>query len=252
MARFSFALAGVSALAIAALPAVAQAQGMAPVHAIVSGGYTTMEIPGPNRDAWSGVAGLVYNGAEGFGVEGVVGFAASDVGGFDIDGWTVGGGAFYRTAQYAFGGGVQYQSTDLGPDRHSTSYGVVGEYYVSDMVTLGASGSGYSGSFNSDGYVLAASGAIYPMANFALIGVVAYDDADGPGHETTLGLGGEFLPMSTIPVSINAGYNRLTQSEVNVWKIGLTAYLGTPGDGTLRSNHRHGGVALANGVSLNN
>jgi hypothetical protein len=188
----------------------------------------------------------------GFGGEAVLGYASvSAGGGADLDAWTTGGGIFYREMQYAVGAGVQYTNLSFGgPDFQVTNYGAAGEYYASDMITLAVAGGGFSGSFSTDGWNIGGGATVYPTPDVAVGASVGYTDASGGGDATTLGINLEILPFD-FPVSLSGGYDYTdTGSGINTFTIGLNFYLGTPGDGTLVSNHRHGGVYLTRGVNL--
>jgi len=250
MARFSLALAGVSALAIA-LPAVAQAQGMAPIHGTVAGQYSNLDAGGGgNADAWLGDVGVVYNGGLGFGGQANLSFGSAEDGGVDADLWGVGGALSYRADGFKVGGGVQYQSLDLGfgTDLNATNYGAAGEAYLGDIVTLAARGGGFSGTGAFDGFYIGGGGAIYPMPNLAIKGDVDYAEPDVGGDLTTFGIGAEFLPFMSVPVTIGGGYRNLDSTgiggDIDIWRISLKAYLGTPGNGTLIENHRNGALNL--------
>jgi len=250
MARFTLALAGVSALAIA-LPAAAQAQGMAPVHGTVSGQYADVD----SADAWTGDLGIIYNGGIGLGGQANIGFGTIDFGGGDADIWGIGGGLIYGFDGGKVGGGVQYQSLDLGFgfDGNVTNYGAAGEAYMANILTLAGRIGGFSGTGNLDGFYVGGGAAVYPMANLALKADIDYADADG-GDFTSYGVGAEFLPFPQIPVSIAGGYKRIDVSgfggEADVWRISLKAYLGTPGNGTLIETHRNGALNFGNVIGI--
>ncbi len=251
MARFSLAFAGVSALAIA-LPAAAQAQGMAPVHGTISGQYSNLDSGFGDADARNGDLGVVYNGGVGLGGQANLGFGSMDFGDFggdDADIWGIGGALTYGFDGGKVGAGVNYQSSDLyGPDFSITNYGVSGEAYIEEILTVGGRVGGFRGDFSYDGFYIGGSASVYPMANLALQGEVEYADPDTGGDMTSFGIGAEFLPVTGVPVTIGGGYRNVDAgwpfNEVDVWRIQLKAYLGTPGNGTLIQNHRNGALEL--------
>lgn len=252
MSRYSYAMAGASALALLTISAPAFAQGMPVLHGVAGGGYVNTDVGGSNADGWAIGGGAILNGGMGFGGEAVLGYGSVSAGGSDLDAWTTGGGIFYRDMNYAIGGGVQYSSVDIGgPDFHLTNYGLAGEYYASQNFTVAATGGGFSGTGGADGFSLGAGATLYPTPNIAFDANVGYTDFDGGRDATNLSVGLEVLPFD-FPVSISGGYDYTDNNgfNVNTWSIGLNFYLGTPGDGTLVSNHRHGGVYLTRSVDL--
>jgi hypothetical protein len=253
MARISFALAGVSALAIAALPAVAQAQGMAPIHGTIAGQYSSLDVGGGSDvDAWFGDVGAVYNGGIGVGGQANLGFGTLDGAGSEADLWGIGGALSYRMDDFKAGAGMQYQSLgEGGSDINVTNYGVAGEAYFGDMMTVAGRFGGFSGSPSTDGWYIGGGAAIYPIPNLALMGDYDLADPDGSGDITSYGVGAEFLPFATVPVTIGGGYSNsqgFFGDDVDVWRISLKAYLGTPGNGTLVENHRNGALNMGNVV----
>ncbi len=53
-------------------------------------------------------------------------------------------------------------------------------------------------------------------------------------------------------MSIGGDYTRIDTGgfDFGVFSVGLAFYLGTPGDGTLVSNHRNTGVYLSRGTNV--
>jgi hypothetical protein len=244
-------LAGVCALAALGFAGTASAQGMPGLHAVAGGGYVNTEVGGVNADGWA-VGGGAILGGMGFGGEAVLGYGSVSAGGGSADAWTTGGGLFYRTMEYAVGGGLQYTSIDIGgPNVHVTNYGVAGEFYPSEMITLAAGGGGFTGTGGADGWNIGGGATFYITPDVAVDAGVGYADASGGGDATNVGVGFEVMPFD-FPISLSGGYDYSDSGGpgVNTWSIGLNVYLGTPGDGTLVSNHRHGGVYLTRGVDL--
>ncbi len=249
MARFSFALAGVSALAIAALPAVAQAQDIASIHGTIAGQYSNLSVDSLDADAWSGDVGVVYNGGMGLGGQANLGFGTAELDGSEADLRRIGGAVQYRAESFKLGGGVQYQTIDFRyySDTNLTSYGLAGEAYLGDTITFAGRGGSFGGEFGGGKYI-GAGAAIYPIPNLAVKGDFDFVDPKWGPSATAFGGAAEFLPMSTIPVAITGGYRYVDDSgdQIDVWHIGLKAYLGTPGTGTLVDNHRNGALNMGN------
>ncbi len=196
MSRLTNALAGVSALAFISLPGVSWAQDM-PVHAVIGGVYANTEVFGVNADAVAFGGNVIFSGMSGIGAEGVVGYANVSAGGGSADAWTVGGALFYRTMDYAIGGGVEHQSVDFGGfSVNGTNYGGAIEGYLSEMVTLSANGGGFSGS-GASGWFIGGGATLYPIPNLALGVGIGHADAGAGAGTTSYGGGLEFIPFST-------------------------------------------------------
>jgi hypothetical protein len=211
----------------------------------VRGEYSNIDAGGGSSgDLWLGGLGATVDFGSGFGAQGDVEFGTLDVTGLDKDLWGVGAGVFLRdlgSSSSRLGAGVQYYDASNGASLDVTYYGLAGEGYLSDMFTLAARGGAFSRSPGSDGYYLGGEGSVYPFPNLALNLNLDYVDFDSGGDITDFGAEIEALPFNTIPISVYGGYDRADFSgggDWDVWTIGLKAYLGAAGDGTLVSHHR--------------
>ena len=180
MSRLTQAMAGASVLVLCALPVSAQAQGMGGLSGILSGGYGNADYGGSDADIWAGGLGAVFNSGSGWNLEGNAAYGNASAGGWDADAWGFGGAAFWRDMRGAIGANIQYTSVDYGSGSNfnTTSYGVLGEYYLNNQLTLRGEGGGYSGSGNNDGWYIGGNGIFYPTPNFALNAGISHSNPD--------------------------------------------------------------------------
>jgi hypothetical protein len=165
--------------------------------------------------------------------------------------WNIGGHLFWAPRQDGrIGATVQYEKLDGGgANTHLTQYGAFGEYYFSNMLTLGLNGGGWTGSSgtfgssSSGGYI---GGGLtdYVMPNLALTGQINYFSGSG-AHLTNYSAMGEWLVSDSTPISIYGGYTYTDASglsgHINQWTIGVKFY--TNGNGTtLVEKHRNGAL----------
>jgi hypothetical protein len=227
-------------------------------------GNTSYSGGGGNADIW-GVngAGAFGLGMNDIGAEINGSYHRASVSSVDANIWGVGGSIFWAPGTGRFGPSISYTKLDFsgaasGIDAHATTYGVFGEFFVSDVFTIGVKGGGTSGTWNvtgfgtgseSGGYV---GGELtgYAMPNLAIKGVVDYVDIAG-GNVTNYGVNGEYLFSETTPISVFGGYTRTDFSNGgghgDTWTIGLKFY--TNGAGSLITHHRTGTLGNIGGVS---
>lgn len=245
---------------VAALP-LSSAMAAAPVGFAGNAGvhYGSTSCDGCDSvDSW----GIDGSGAFGFGGMGSLAgqidgsFNGISSSGSDVNLWGIGGSLFWAPANWRAGANVNFNTADEdGIDLDITSYGVFGEFFVSDYFTVGAKGGGVSATLGGFGYSDSESGFYvggaltgYVMPNLAISGKIDHVDLSDIDTDTTsYGIGAEFLVSQMVPVSIFGGY---THSEVSVggfngdgdtWSIGVRLY--TNGNGvTLVERHRNGAV----------
>jgi len=173
--------------------------------------------------------------------------------GFDSDIWGIGGSLFWAPANGRAGANLHYSTTGEDSfDIDFTSYGVFGEYFVSDYFTVGGKGGGLSATLGGFGYSESESGYYvggaltgYVMPNTGQIDHIDVSDIDT--DSTSYGIGAEFLVSETLPISVFGGYIHSDASvggfsaDSDTWRIGLRIY--TNGNGvTLVERHRNGAV----------
>jgi hypothetical protein len=256
------------ALVLAAAPAMAAApMGFAGNASL---GYGSTSCDGCDSvDNWS------VNGSGAFGIGGGGNLGAQIDGSFtgisgdgsDLNVWGIGGSLFYAPGMWRGGANVNFNTADEGGvDFDLTSYGVFGEFFLSDFFTIGAKGGGLSATLGAFGYSDSESGYYvgggltgYVMPNLAISGAIDHISvSDIDTDATTYGIGAEFLVSDMVPIAIFGGYAH-TQSESggfdfdsDTWRIGVRIY--TNGNGvTLVERHRNGavgGIRSLEGMSL--
>jgi hypothetical protein len=237
------------ALILAAAPALA-----APPPGFVgtlSGAYGWSNCNGcGSSDAWS------IGGSGAFGL-GMSDFAAQVDASYssvaDIDLFGVGGSVYWAPAMGRAGLTVSWTSADEGgADFDSYSYGLFGDYFISDAVTLAAKGGGvtvnvdtFGGSASETGAYVGGALIGYLIPNLAIQADVTYISV-GVSDGTSFGVGAEYLVSNAIPISIFGGYSR-SSGEVDTWLIGVRVYAG-PAGMTLVEKHRNGTLGWAGSV----
>ncbi|HXJ02658.1 MAG TPA: hypothetical protein VNH44_15665 [Micropepsaceae bacterium] len=226
------------------------AEAAAPIGIVgaFSGDYSNSSYSGggSHADTW----GLNGAGAFGLGMNDLAGqinggYHRLSVSGADADIWDIGGSAYWAPGFGRAGASVAYTTANFGGsgsgiDAHATTYGVFGEYFLNDAITVGAKGGGADGKVNlsgfgsgsgSGGYV---GGELtgYAMPDLALKGTIDYVDLSG-GHLTSYGINAEYLFSEATPISLYGGYVRSDLSNnaghVDTWMVGLKFYTGGPG-----------------------
>jgi hypothetical protein len=225
----------------------------------LSGSYSNWNFSGSSggsSNVWSADGQAAFGlGMHDLGAEidgGYHNLSSGGSGSGSIDVWNIGGDLFWAPAQQGrLGATVQYESlSGSGANAHLTEYGAFGEFYASDMITLGLNGGGWTsgshsafGSGTDGGYV---GGGVtgYVMPNLALTGQINYFSGSG-AHLTNYSAMGEYLVSDALPVSIYGGYTYTDVSgasgHINQWTIGVKFY--TNGNGsTLVEKQRNGAL----------
>lgn len=246
-------LAGSAAAVI--LATSAQAESPTTLVGTLSGDYSNSRYSGGggNADTW----GLNAAGAFGLGMNDIAAevdgsWHSFSSNGVDANIWGIGGNVFWAPGNGRFGPSVSYTSINFsgaasGLDAHATTYGLFGEFFVSDAFTIGVKGGGTDGkaSLNGVGSSSGSGGYVggeltgYAMPDLAIKGTIDYLDVSG-SHVTSYGVGAEYLVSETTPFSIFGGYTRGDLSggagHVDNWFIGVKYYTG--GGGSLVTQNR--------------
>jgi hypothetical protein len=236
-------------MGLAATPAFAQPpMGFA---GTLSAQYGQWSTSGFTADQWGINGQAAFGLAPQFGAEIDAGYSNLSNHG-TLDTWAIGGHAFWAPDMGRLGATVQYQSTSGGgADIHLTNYGAFGEYYASNMFTLGLNAGGYSASAGFGGFGGSSDGGYvgggvigYVLPDLSLTGTINYLGASG-SNLTSFGIQGEWLFSESLPISGYIGYTYTDISNggghVDQWFIGFKYY--TDGNGsTLVEKQRNGAL----------
>jgi hypothetical protein len=264
MSKISVAIMGCG-VALALLPVFAMADSVDGLRGSITGDYSNTHVKGlPNADTWGvGGSGVVSLGAPNIDAELDGSYHRLSDSGADANIWNIGGSAFWAPGPGRLGATVTYTSLDFsgsgsGLNAHATTYGGFGEYYIGDMLTLGAKGGGLDGTVGLPGFGSgSASGSYvggevigYLMPDLALSGDVDYTSIQG-GHLTSFTASGEYLISESMPISIFGGYTNTQISggggHSDTWFAGLRFYL--DGNPTLIAHQRNGTLGWIGSVS---
>ena len=247
-------------LLTACVPSVAFATAPAVFAGTISADYanTNLSGGGASADSWGfNAAGAFGLGVSDIGAQIDGSYHRSSASGIDANQWLVGGSIFWAPGDmWRIGPNVTYRAIDFtgaasGLDVHATSYGVFGELFVSDAITIGVKGGGADGSVNVSGFGSgSASGGYvggeltgYVLPDLAIKGSIDYVDIDS-AKVTSYGIGFEYLLSEDTPFSLFAGYNYVDISgasgHANNWLVGLKFYTDQPAP--LVARHRTGTV----------
>jgi hypothetical protein len=126
-----------------------------------------------------------------------------------LDTWTSGGALTWRDTDFAVGVGGNYHSQRaVGNDINYGTYGVFGEWYPTQDLTLRARAGGISGggsTFSKDGGYYGLGANYYVLPELAFKTDFSYATL-GPLHWTNFEVGPEVMPFDGIPVSLSAAY----------------------------------------------
>ncbi len=154
--------------------------------------------------------------------------------------WDAGASLLWRDWAGSIGATVAHGSFDgatsglFGIKGDATSYGLFGEWYALDELTLRVKGGDVAGSIGG-GYV-SGGAAYYLMPDFAINGYFNYSSfKQGLGQWTSGGTTIEYLPVESLPVSFYVGYDyTMIDHHVdfgNTVLAGLTLHIGSLGQG---------------------
>lgn len=234
----------VSALAMISAPALADDLDFA---GTLSGQYTHVGFSDilPDANLW-GVNGSakIGLGDTGLNAELDAGHSHLSLSGVHANDWNIGGSVFWKAEEGRVGATLAYNKVDFsGFDTHATNYGGFGEYFASDMFTIGGKAGGFSGDLNGLYVGGGVTGYVFP--DFAVSASVNFTNFNHAFQETDLGLQGEYLISEEIPISAFAGYTYSDLSNgggsANTFFVGLRLYTNTTGT-TLVERQRNGTV----------
>jgi len=244
-----------SAVAAAFLASSAQAAAPNGYVGTLSADYanTSYSGGGGHADTW-GLNGALAFGMNDWGGEIDGTYHRLSVSSVDANIWGVGGSIFWAPGTFRAGPSVSYTKIDFsgaasGIDAHATTYGVFGEYFLTNAFTVGLKGGGTDGELNVSGFGSgSASGGYvggeligYATPDFAIKGNIDYIDVGG-GHVTNYGLNAEYLFSEDTPISVFGGYTRTDLSggggHGDTFLIGFKFY--TSGPAPLVTHHRTG------------
>jgi len=177
-----------------------------------NGGYNYLQGSGDHQDAGNGVASLIYN-----------------------DHW----GRVGASVGYA-------QLTEDGLRADATNYGVFGDWYADDRITLSARGGGLSGSLHGFGaranysgaYYVGGQAVAYALPDLGFTGTIDYVNLGSRGinfRTTDYGVGVEYLLSKDVPVSVGAGYTYTDENfagdsfNTNTFSLRVKYYFGAHG-----------------------
>lgn len=241
----------VSALAMLSAPAFADDVDFA---GALTGVYSHIGSDLPDINSW-GVNGAAKLGIvdSGFNVEIDLGHNHASVAGISSNQWNVGGALFYKAEEFRSGINLNYaEAKAAGIKGHVINYGAFGEYFASDMFTLGLKAGGFGGALggfgvSAHGLYVGAGVTGYVMPNLGLSASLNFTNVNSLFQETDLGVQGEYLISEEIPVSGFAGY---TYSDISngggnahTVFVGLRLYTNTVGGTTLVERQRNGTVS---------
>jgi hypothetical protein len=224
----------------------------------MDGGYSYIWANNNSRGVnnWNLNGAVMVPVASNWGVQANAGYNSLSQSGINEDTGSVAGHVFYSQNWGRFGGSVAYSNTTVSNlSLDVTSYGVFGDWYAGDRVTVSARGGGISGTARASGVSANLSGGGYAgaqivgyaMPNLAINGTVDYVTLPlhhNPIQGTTVGIGGEYLFSQSLPISLSAGYSNtqlrfrgVTASD-NAVTVSLKYYFG--GSGSLEDHQRTG------------
>lgn len=218
---------------------------------VLSGNYSNTSCSGcGSQNGW----GLGGQGAFGLGMSDLGGEVNANYNGFSGAGspsvFGVGGSLFWAPVQGRVGGSFSWSeiSSSGNPNLDTLTYGGFGEFYASDMFTIGGNAGGMhlsAGGGSANGYYIGGGATAYVMPNFGVTGAISYSHlGSGIGGMAAYSISGEYLISEETPVSLYAGYTNVDVPfglpNMNVFTIGLKLYAG--GSGSLRDRHRNGAL----------
>jgi len=201
-------LAAAAAVAVAGLPATANAGGYVGLT------YDSTDVSSSDVDTWQGEAAFGHAaGGWGFQVDGS--FGNTDAGsGSDFDHYGLAGHLYWQGGSWRVGGVIAATNLDAGggSDVDEIVYGAEGTFDFGPSTVFGWSGTFGevdSGGSDIDSWNLDASLNHYFSPNFRIGGTLGTGNLEASGSDVdtfTAGIGGEFQ-LSSLPLSFTAGYS---------------------------------------------
>jgi len=247
-------LGSVCALAMAvAGPALADDMGgMNGFSGTLSGDYSNTHVDhGGSADVWGGNGeGMMALGSTGVNAQVDGGYHAIDIHGLgNLDVWNANGSLFAiinnggrlgATYGYAgFSGG--------GSSAHLSNYGIFGEWWASDDITVAGKVGGFDSNSFASGYYAGGQFKYYALTDLALGAGIDQTHFNGGGgsEETDYTLSGEYLLSETTPISIAGSwaYSDAAGGHAQTWGVALKYYCNDgSGAATLVDRQRSSGT----------
>jgi hypothetical protein len=241
------------AMAVAA-PALADDMGsMTNFSGTLSGDYSNTHFKGLGSvDFWGGSAeGMIGLGDTGANaqVDGSY-HKANAAGGGDADIWNIDGSLFTIINHGGrLGATYGYNSIDFSGfgSVHDQNYGLFGEWWASDDITVAGKVGGFDGNALGSGYYAGGQGKFYVMPDLGLSAAIdhAHYNAGSGSTETDYTLAGEYLFSEETPISVVGGwsYDNIAGEHADTWFISLKLYCnGGSGAQTLADRQRASGT----------
>lgn len=215
-------------------------------------GYTKVSKGGGHMNNWNGSGTALVDFGNGMNLQVGSGGGRTTFSGVDVNTWKIDGAIFWRDWAGAFGASVNHHSFSgaftplgLGTSAKFTDYGVFGDYYMTEDITLSGAGGAFSGDVK--GYYGGGGLTYYLMRNVAFTADGSYVKIrNGGGHATDFGAKLEYAPFARIPVSMYAGYDYTdlsgTSSKLHTFSVGFTVYFDGGAGDSLVDHHRKGVV----------
>lgn len=230
------------ALALISMSAPASAE----FSGVLSGNYANSDFShgGGSVDSYGVAGGGMFGLAPNWAAQIDGGYHHLSGSGSDADAWNVDGSAFWRASAGRIGAAVGYNDVTKGGG-HATNYGLFGDWYATQAITLGVKGGWFNASGNSDGEYAGAALTGYVMPDFALTGSYDYSHFKGLTTENDYTIQGEWLVSERMPFSVYGGYTRSEFSgtggvSANTWFVGLRFYCDPTNSAPLVSRQRNG------------
>ncbi|GAA0584044.1 outer membrane beta-barrel protein [Rhizomicrobium electricum] len=204
--RFTMLLLGTAAV----LATSANATDWSGFSGTLTGGYDYSDVRGTGYDAYNfgGQANYAIPGTK-LNVQGLVDYSEVRSQHTPRDTWTSGGALTWRDRNFALGANGDYHAQQvLGTGSNYGTYGVFGEWYAADNLTVRVRGGGISGGydgFSKDGGYLGAGVNYYILPQLAAKADLSYATLGGL-HWTNVEIGPEYMPFAEVPVSLSAAY----------------------------------------------
>jgi hypothetical protein len=244
--------AALSALACgSAFADAAPASGVTP-QVTVSADYSYVDLNhslGHLNDGGAALAGVMPLGGSNFSLQGDVAYHNLSANGGSVNNWSAGGALGWTYAIGRAGVAASYTGFDYsGAHADIGSYGVYGQWYPNDRVTVGVKGgaatvnANLGGGFSGDTTFGYAGGELvgYISPDLTLTGSVDWAGRNGV-NITTGGVQAEYLVSHSVPLSVFGGYSYTDISgaaQANTINVGVKYYFG--GGGSLVDHQRHG------------
>lgn len=204
--RFTMLLLGTAAL----LATSANATDWSGFSGTLTGGYDYSEVRHVANNGYSfdGQANYAIPTTK-LNVQGLINYSETLADHVSRDTWTSGGALTWRDRNFALGANGNYNSQHvLGGASDYGTYGVFGEWYAADNLTVRVRGGGISGGydgFHKDGGYYGAGANFYVLPQLAAKADLSYATLGGL-HWTDFEIGPQYMPFDNIPVSVSAAY----------------------------------------------